>query len=66
MKLIIRTEYDNLRLHHAHTCESDINGNKQVVKIFYNEKLIAKRIKHKKSIRYFGIPEYQEYLSDEN
>ncbi len=64
MKLIMRSEYDNLRLNQAHQCESDTNGDKQVVKIYCNEKLIAKRVKHKKTTRYFGIPEYQEYISD--
>ncbi len=62
MKLIMRTEFDNLRLNDAHTYETDRNGDKQVVKIYYGELLIAKKVTHKKSIRYFGVKNYKQYL----
>ncbi len=65
MKLIMKTEFDNLRLNEKHSYESDSNGDKQVIKIFCNELLIAKKVKHKKSIRYFGINGYHEYLTQE-
>jgi hypothetical protein len=42
--------------------QTDSNGEKQIVKIFSGELLIAKMIKHKKSIRYFGIKGYSQYL----
>lgn len=66
MKLIMRTEYDNLRNNPLHSVESDVNGDKQVVKIFQNGQLIAKRVKLKKSIRYFAIKGYENFLSDES
>ena len=66
MQLIMKTEFDNLRLNSNHQYDSDTNGDKQVVKIYCDDKLIAKKLKQKKSIRYFGIKEYANYLSQEN
>lgn len=63
MKLIMRSEFDDLRLNSNYSYQVDSNGDKQVVKIFDGEYLIAKRIKHKKSIRYFGVADYQKYLN---
>ena len=63
MQLIMKTEFDNLRLNESHSYESDSNGDKLVVKIYCGEQLIAKKIKLKKSIRYFGIAEYQQFLN---
>jgi hypothetical protein len=60
----MRTEFDDLRLNDKHSYETDTNGDKQVVKIYCGEQLIAKKIKLKKSIRYFGIEGYQKFLSD--
>ena len=65
MKLIMRSEFDNLRLNDNHTYDTDSNGDKQVVKIYCGDTLIAKRVKHKKSIRYFGISGYQNYLTEQ-
>ncbi len=65
MKLIMKTEFDNLRLNAKHSFETDSNGEKQVVKIYCNEILIAKKIKLKKSIRYFGVDGYQNHLTEE-
>lgn len=65
MKLIMRTEFDNLRLNDKHSYTSDSNGEKQVIKIYAGDELIAKRVKLKKSIRYFGAPGYEAYLSKE-
>lgn len=65
MKLIMKTAFDNLRLSPFHSYETDTNGEKQVVKIYCGELLIAKKVKLKKSIRYFGVKNYQEYLSPE-
>jgi len=62
MKLIMKTEFDNLILNPNHLYESDTNSDKQVVKIYCGSLLIAKKIKFKKSIRYFGVQNYQEYL----
>ncbi len=66
MKLIMKTEFDNLRENDAHCYDTDSNGDKQVVKIYSDEKLIAKKITLKKSIRYFGIDGYQIYLTEES
>lgn len=62
MKLIMRSEFDNLRNNDAHSYQADKNGDKQVVKIFRNDILIAKKVTVKKSIRYFGIKGYHEFL----
>lgn len=61
----MKTEFDNLRLNKQHSFETDSNGDKQVVKIYCGELLIAKKVKLKKSIRYFGIKGYQQYLAEE-
>jgi len=65
MKLIMKTEFDNLRLNDDYSYESDTNTNKQIVKIYCKDQLIAKMIKVKKSIRYFGVDNYQDFLSDQ-
>jgi len=61
----MKTEFDNLRLNANHDYETDSNGEKQVVKIFCGELLIAKKIKQKKSIRFFGVSGYEHYLTQE-
>jgi hypothetical protein len=58
----MKTEFDNLRKNPLHQYQSDTNGEKQVVKIYFGELLIAKMIKLKKSIRYFGVKGYAKYL----
>ncbi len=58
----MKTEFDNLRNNDNHSYETDSNGEKQVIKIYCGDTLIAKKIKHKKSIRYLGIKEYQDFL----
>lgn len=63
MKLIMKTEFDNLRNNDNHCYDTDSNGDKQVVKIYCGETLIAKKLKQKKSIRYFGLDTYQAYLT---
>lgn len=65
MKLIMRTEFDNLRLNDNHSYTSDTNGDKQVIKIYVGDELIAKRVKLKKSIRYFGAQGYEKHLIQE-
>ncbi|QOL25313.1 hypothetical protein LP316_13580 [Thalassotalea sp. LPB0316] len=62
MKLIMRSEFDDLRLNPNHQFEADRNGDKQIVKIYADELLIAKKVTHKKSIRYFAIKQYKDYL----
>jgi hypothetical protein len=62
----MKTEFENLRINDDHDYETDSNGDKQVVKIYCNEQLIAKKITLKKSIRFFGIDGYQKYLTQES
>ena len=66
LKLIMKTEFDNLRLNDDHSYETNSNTNKQVVRIYCGDELIAKMIKQKKSIRYFGIDNYQRFLTDQS
>ena len=66
MKLIMKTEFDNLRMNSDHNDDTDSNGEKQVVKVYCGELLIAKKIKLKKSVRYFGVATYQQYLTQED
>lgn len=61
----MRSEFDNLRLNDDYLYEVDNNGDKQVLKIYCGDTLIAKRVKHKKSIRYFGISNYSSYLTEQ-
>lgn len=61
----MKTEFDNLRKNPLHQYQTDSNGDKQVVKIYFGELLIAKMIKLKKSIRYFGVKDYAKYLLEE-
>jgi hypothetical protein len=63
MKLIMKTEFDNLRLNDDHDYETDSNGDKQIVKIYCGEILIAKKIKQHKSIRFVGVTGYEQYLT---
>ncbi|WP_235015215.1 hypothetical protein [Oceanicoccus sp. KOV_DT_Chl] len=63
MNLIMKTEFENLQNNNAHAYETDTNSDKQVVKIYCGDVLIAKKIKLKKSIRYFGVKNYQQYLT---
>lgn len=59
----MKTEFDDLSANNQHQYETDTNGEKQVVKIYCNEQLIAKKIKLKKSIRYFGAEGYSKHLT---
>lgn len=60
----MQSEFDNLRLNDNHEYDMDNCGNKQVIKIYRNGKLIAKKVTQKKSVRYFGTKGYQEFISD--
>lgn len=59
----MKTEFENLQQNSAHSFEMDTNTNKQVLKIYRDDALIAKKIKIKKSIRYFGVQGYKAFLS---
>ena len=65
MKLIMKTEFDNLRLNPLHNVETDSNGDKKVVKVYCSQQLIAKKTTLKKHIRYFAIKNYQHFLCDD-
>jgi len=59
----MKSEFENLSANNAHTFDSNTNGDKQVVKIYLEEELIAKKIKHKKSIRYFAVAHYKNFIT---
>ncbi|MDO6428774.1 hypothetical protein Q4489_17330 [Thalassotalea sp. 1_MG-2023] len=59
----MKTEFDNLRLNSQHQYDTDSNGDKQVVKIYCDDVLIAKQVKVKKSIRYFAVKNYRDFLT---
>lgn len=62
----MKTEFDDLRTNPNHQYDSDSNGDKQIVRIYVNEQLVAKKVKHKKSIRFFAIDGYQQYLTKDD
>jgi hypothetical protein len=62
----MKTEFDNLRKNPLHQYQKDANGEKKIVKIYFGELLIAKMIKLKKSIRYFGTKGYTQYLLEDD
>lgn len=62
MQLIMKTEFNNLRLNDGHQYDSNVCGNKTTVKIYKGDILIAKKIAIKNSIRFFGCKNYKEYL----
>ena len=62
----MKTEFDNLRKNSMHQYQSDSNSDKEVVKIYFGDLLIAKMIKLKKSTRYFGVKGYQQYLLEDD
>lgn len=68
MKLIIKSEFDNLKDNNEHGYDVDRNGYKEILKIYKGEELIAKRIflknKKKNAKRYFGCKNYKIYLKD--
>jgi hypothetical protein len=61
----MKTAFNNLRDNANHTLDATSNGDKKVVKIYAQEALIAKKIIVKKSIRFFAINNYQQYLTSE-
>jgi hypothetical protein len=62
MNLIMKTEFDSLQSDNENSYDVDKSGDKETLKLYRGERLIAKRIKIKKSVRYFGVKNYQEYL----
>lgn len=68
MKLILPSDFKDLQDNDEHSYEVDKNTNKEVLKLYFGDKLIAKRIKmsnkKKGAIRYFGVNGYEEYLTE--
>ncbi|MFT5704840.1 MAG: hypothetical protein ACI8SK_000793 [Shewanella sp.] len=64
MHLIMKTQFDNLRLNDDHEYSTNDRGGKKVVKIFKDGDLIAKKIAIKKSVQYFGITGVEEFLAE--
>jgi hypothetical protein len=68
LKLIPRTHFDDLRLNDDHLYDTNKSGGKLVVKIYVDEKLIAKSVAvataRKTKKRYFGVKGYEQYLTE--
>jgi len=64
MKLIMRSVFDNLRLNDQHHYDSDRCGDTEVVRIYRDDKLIAKKKRQKKKVQYFGIKGCEEFLTN--
>jgi hypothetical protein len=64
MKLITRSAFDALRLNDQHEYDTDASGDTQIVRIYRDGQLIAKKKTQKKSVRYFGVAGYEKYLTD--
>jgi hypothetical protein len=63
MKLIMRSEFESLRLNEQNEYDTDSDRENQIVRIYRDGNLIAKKKTHKKYVRYFGAPGYEKYLS---
>ena len=63
MHLIMKTQFDNLRLNDDHEYSTNDRGGKKVVKIFKDGHLIAKKIAIRHSVQYFGITGIEAFLS---
>ncbi|WP_076407997.1 hypothetical protein [Shewanella sp. UCD-KL12] len=63
MHLIMKSQFDELRLNDDYEYSSDDKGGKKVVKIFKDGDLIAKKIMVKRSIQYFGVTGIEELLT---
>ncbi|WP_159268513.1 hypothetical protein [Zhongshania aliphaticivorans] len=61
----MKSEFENLQHNDDFSYDVDSNSNKQVLKIYCDDALIAKKIKLKKSIRYFGVRNYQDFLTQD-
>lgn len=64
MKLIMKSTFDNLRLNREHSYDADKEGLRQIVRVYRDDKLIAKKKQFKKKIQYFGIKGCEQYLTD--
>ena len=59
----MRTQFDELRLSEKNDYTVDnIDKKKQIVRIYRDENLIAKKITQGKKISYFGVKCFEDYL----
>ena len=65
MHLIMKSQFDDLRLNDDHEYSADDKGGKKVVKIFKDGELIAKKISVKRSVQYFGITGVESLLTQD-
>lgn len=69
MKLIPKSHFDNLRLNDAHEYDSNESGGKRVVKVYAQDRLIAKAVTRetvgKTKKQYFGVNGYDLHLNGE-
>ncbi len=64
MKLITRSAFDALRLNDRNEYDTDTSGDTQIVRIYRDGNLIAKKKTQKKTVRYFAIAGYEHYLKN--
>ena len=62
MHLIMRTQFDELRLNDEYEYSTNDRGGKKVVKIYKDGELIAKKVSIKNSVQYFGVTGVEELL----
>ncbi len=65
MHLIMKSQFDDLRLNDDHEYSTNDRGGKRVIKIYKNGELIAKKVTVKRSVRYFGITGVEALLQTE-
>ncbi|QFU21873.1 hypothetical protein FM038_006700 [Shewanella eurypsychrophilus] len=63
MHLIMKSQFDELRLNDDFEYNADDKGGKKVVKIFKDGELIAKKVVIKHSVQYFGITGIEALLT---
>ena len=63
MHLIMKSQFDELRLNDDFEYNADDKGGKKVVKIFKDGELIAKKVVIKNSVQYFGITGIEALLA---
>ena len=63
MHLIMKSQFDDLRLNDDHEYSADDKGGKKVVKIFKDGQLIAKKIAVKRSVQYFGVTGIEDFFT---
>ncbi|MFT5788469.1 MAG: hypothetical protein ACI8SJ_000572 [Shewanella sp.] len=65
MHLIMKSQFDELRLNDEYEYSTNDRGGKKVIKIYKDGELIAKKITIKRSVQYFGVAGVEALLQPE-